>query len=226
MRSDIRHAENHPMLVVGLNRGEALTAEAGAMVTTGGGVEIETTSSERSGVLSSLRRSTAQRETVRMVRFVAEDRSGRVSLAPPLPGDIFRTSIGGESVFVVQAGSFLGAHEDVVVNSTADTKQTLRGDEGLSFLELTGTGPAFLAGYGAVEKRGLKPSDTLTVDTGHVVAFTGDASYELETVAGLKSNVFQDEAVVSHFQGPGNVWIQTRSHEAHLAWLRPYIEED
>lgn len=226
MRSDIRHAENHPLLVVGLNRGEALTAEAGAMVTTAGGVEIETTSRERSGVLSSLRRATAQRETVRMVRFVAEDRSGRVSLAPPLPGDILRTTVRGESLFVVQAGSFLGAHEDVAIDATADTEQTLRGNEGLSFLELAGSGTVFLAGYGAVEKRHLDPNDTLTVNTGHVVAFTGDASYELETVEGLKSNVFQDEAVISHFQGPGDVWIQTRSHEAYLAWLRPHVVED
>ena len=225
MRSDIRHAENHPLLVVGLNSGEALTAEAGAMVTTAGGVEIETMGRERSGVLSSLRRST-QRETVRMVRFVAEGGSGQVSLAPPLPGDILRTVVRDRSIFVVQAGSFLGAHEDVVLNTTADTEQTLRGNEGLSYLELTGTGPAFLAGYGAVEERSLGSSDTLTVDTGHVVAFTGDVSYELETVEGLKSNVFQDEAVISHFEGPGNVWIQTRSHEAHLAWLRPHVVED
>lgn len=226
MRSEVRHAETHPLLVVGLNRGEALTAEAGAMVTTAGGVEIEATRQESSGVLSSLRRATDQREAVRMVRFVAEQSSGQVSLAPPLPGDIIRTMIRDQSLFVVQAGSFLGTDDSVVIDSMADTQQTLRGDEGLSFLELSGSGPAFLAGYGAVEKRTLGPSDTLTVDTGHVVAFTGDASYELETVEGLKSNVFQDEAVISHFQGPGSIWVQTRSHEAYLAWLRPHVTED
>lgn len=226
MRSDIRHAENHPLLVVGLNRGEALTAEAGAMVTTAGGVEIEARrGQDRTGVLSSLRRATDQRESVRLVRFVAENSSGQVTLAPPLPGDIIRTMVRDRSVFVVQAGSFLGAAESVVIDSTADTQQTLRGDEGLSFLELSGSGAAFLAGYGAVEKRTLSPSDSITVDTGHVVAFTGDASYDLETVEGLKSNVFQDEAVISHFQGPGSVWIQTRSHEAYLAWLRPHVRE-
>jgi uncharacterized protein (TIGR00266 family) len=225
MRSEIRHEETHPLLVVGLNRGEALTGEAGAMVTTGGAVEIEATRSESSGVLSSLRRSTEARETVRVVRFVAEGGSGRVSLAPPLPGDIVRTMVRDQSVFVVQSGSFLGAHENVAVDSTADTEQTLRGNEGLSFLELSGSGPAFLAGYGAVEKRNLGASDTLTANTGHVVAFTGNVSYDLETVEGLKSNVFQDEAVVSTFQGPGSVWVQTRSHEAYLAWLRPHVTE-
>lgn len=226
MRSEIRHAETHPLLVVGLDRGEALTAEAGTLVTTAGGVEIETVERDRTGVLSSLRRATDQRETVRMVRFVAERGSGQVSLAPPLPGDVVRTMVRDQSLFVVQAGSFLGAHDDVLVDSTADTQQTLRGDEGLSFLELSGSGPAFLAGYGAVENRSLDPGESLTVDTGHVVAFTGGVSYDLETVEGLKSNVFQDEAVISHFQGPGSVWVQTRSHEAYLAWLRPHVKED
>jgi uncharacterized protein (TIGR00266 family) len=225
MRSEIRHEETHPLLVVGLNRGEALTAEAGAMVTTGGGIEIEATKSESSGMLSSLRRGTDTREAVRLVRFVAENGSGRVTLAPPLPGDVVRTMVRDQSLFVVQSGSFLGAHENVTVDATADTEQTLRGDEGLSFLELSGSGPAFLAGYGAVEQRTLGPSDTITVNTGNVVAFTGDATYDLETVEGLKSNVFQDEAVISRFQGPGSVWIQTRSHEAYLAWLRPHVTE-
>lgn len=130
-----------------------------------------------------------------------------------------------QSLFVVQAGSFLGTHENVIIDSMADTQQTLRGNEGVSFLELSGRGPAFLAGHGTVEERSLSPSDSITVDTGHVVAFTGDVSYDLETIEGLKSNVFQDEAVISHFQGPGSVWIQTRSHEAHLAWLRPHVTE-
>lgn len=225
MRSDIRHPENHPLLVVGLDRGEAITAEAGAMVTTAGAVDIEATERDNAGVLSSLRRATDQRDSVSLVRFVAEGGSGQVTLAPPLPGDIVRTMIPEESLFVVQAGSYLGTHDEVIVNSTADTRQPLKGDEGLSFLELAGSGPAFLAGYGAVEKHTLDPSETVTVDTGHVVAFTGNVSYDLETVTGLKSNVFQDEAVISHFTGPGTVWIQTRSHESHLAWLTPHILE-
>lgn len=225
MRSDIRHAENHPLLVVGLDRGEAITAEAGAMVTTAGAVDIEATERDNAGVLSSLRRATDQRESIRLVRFVADGGTGQVTLAPPLPGDVIRTMTRNESVYVVQAGSFLGTHEDVTVNSTADTRQPLRGTEGLSFLELAGSGPVFLAGYGAVEKHALDPSDSFTVDTGHVVAFTGDVSYDLETVAGLKSNVFQDEAVISHFTGPGTVWVQTRSHESHLAWIAPHLLE-
>ena len=226
MRSEIRHEETHPLLAVGLDRGEALTAEAGAMVTTAGGIEIEATRGESSGMLSSLRRGTSSREAVRVVRFVAENGSGQVTLAPPLPGDIVRTMIRDEPVFVVQSGSFLGAAETVTVDATADTDQPLRGDEGLSFLRLAGSGPAFLAGYGAVESRRLDRSDSVTVNTGNVVAFTGEVTYDLETVEGLKSNVFQDEAVISRFQGPGQVWIQTRSHEAYLAWLRPHVTED
>ncbi|MFB6113598.1 MAG: TIGR00266 family protein [Halodesulfurarchaeum sp.] len=225
MRSDISHPENHPLLVVGLDRGEAITAEAGAMVMTAGAVDIESTGGRNSGVFSSLRGDTDDKESIRLVRFVADGGSGQVQLAPPLPGDVVRVPVRDQSVYVVQAGSFLGAHDGVILDSTADTQQPLRGNEGLSFLELSGTGPSFLAGYGAVETHTLSGSDSLRIDTGHVVAFTADVSYDLETVSGLKSNVFQDEAVISTFEGPGTVWIQTRSHEAHLAWLKPYVRE-
>ncbi|MFB6094675.1 MAG: TIGR00266 family protein [Halanaeroarchaeum sp.] len=220
MRAEIRHADAEPTLVVGLGSGDAITAEAGTLVTVGEGVTMQRP--EEGGVLDSIRKRLSDRTPVRVVRFVAET-AGEVTLAPPLPGEIARIAIPEDPLYVVQAGSFLAAHDEVDLQSATDGGPTLRGEQ-LSFLQLRGTGPAFIAGYGAVEERRLNRGDRLTADAGHVIAFTG-VSHELETVAGLKSAVFEDEGVVSRFRGPGRVWLQSRSHDAHLAWLQPQLAE-
>ncbi|MFB6133702.1 MAG: TIGR00266 family protein [Halanaeroarchaeum sp.] len=220
MRAELRHQEAQPTLIVGLGSGEAITAEAGTMMTVGDGVTM--LRPEDGDVLASIRERLSDRTPIRVVRFVAET-AGEVSLAPPLPGQIVRISASETPVYVVQSGSFVAAHDDVDLRSTADSEHTLRGEE-LSFLHLVGSGPAFLAGYGGIETRTLSRGDRLTANAGHVIAFTG-VSHELETVDGLKSAVFDDEGVVSRFRGPGTVWLQTRSHDAHLAWLQPQLSE-
>ena len=220
MRAEIRHGDTHPTLVIGLGSGDAVTAEAGTMMAVGDGVTMQRP--EEGGVLDSIRKRISDRTPIRVVRYVAET-AGEVTLAPPLPGDIVRISVPEDPLYVVQAGSFVAAHDDVSLRSTSDGEQTLRGEE-LSFLQLVGSGSAFIAGYGAVERRTLNRGDQLTADAGHVIAFTG-VSHELETVQGLKSAVFDDEGVVSRFRGPGRVWLQTRSHDSLLAWLQPQLEE-
>ncbi|AKH96883.1 TIGR00266 family protein [Halanaeroarchaeum sulfurireducens] len=220
MRVEVRHEDSHPILVIGLGSGDAITAEAGTMMTVGDGVTMQ--QPEEGGVLDSIRKRLSDRTPIRVARFVAET-AGEVMLSPPLPGDIVRVPVGDDPINVVQAGSFVAAHDNVSLRSTSSREHTLRGEE-LSFLQLTGSGSAFLAGYGAIETRSLNRGDRLTADAGHVIAFTG-VSHELETVKGLKSAVFEDEGVVSRFRGPGTVWLQTRSHDSHLAWLQPQLAE-
>lgn len=220
MRAEVRHGDSHPTLVIGLGSGDAITAEAGTTMSVGEGVTMQRP--EEGGVLDSIRKRLSDRTPIRVVRYVAET-AGEVTLAPPLPGEIVRIPVTEDPLYVVQAGSFMAAHDEVTLRSTSDQEHTLRGEE-LSFLQLVGSGPAFIAGYGAIEQRTLNRGDRLTADAGHVIAFTG-VSHELETVEGLKSAVFTDEGVVQHFRGPGRVWLQTRSHDSLLAWLQPQLEQ-
>ena len=61
------------------------------------------------------------------------------------------------------------------------------------------------------------------VDTGHIVAFDGSASFDVRRVGGLKSTLFSGEGLVCEFSGPGTVWLQTRNQDALLAWLIPRL---
>ncbi len=64
---------------------------------------------------------------------------------------------------------------------------------------------------------------TITVDTGHVVAFSDGVGYKLTKVGGLGSALLGGEGLVMNFSGNGKVWIQSRNISALAARLMPFM---
>ena len=219
MDATIDHRPSFALLTVDLQAGEAVRAEAGAMVAKDDGIDVETGAS--GGLLGSLKRSVLGGESFFQNTFTAES-AGSVSLAPALPGDVVRHDLAEETLYV-QSGSYLASDPSIGLDTSFGGAKTFFGSEGLFLLELTGSGPAFLASYGAIQERDLDPGERYTVDTGHIVAFEGSASFDVRRVGGLKSTLFSGEGLVCEFEGPGRVWLQSRSQDAFLSWLIPQL---
>lgn len=218
MDHEIEYRPTFATLEVALAADEEIVAEAGALVSHSDGVRIET--GARGGVFGALKRAFGG-ESFFVNTYAAPD-GGQVTFAPPLPGDVVHRPLADESL-IVQSGSYLAAGTDVRVNSRWGGAKTFLGGEGLFMLELSGTGPAFLSSYGAIHPVELADGEQFTVDTGHLVAFEPSVDYRIETIGGLKSTLFSGEGVVSTFTGPGTLWLQTRSHDALVAWLAPKL---
>lgn len=210
------------LLTVDLDAGETIRAEAGAMVSHSDGVEIET--SANGGILGSLKRSVLGGESFFQNTYTATT-DGHVTLAPPLPGDIVAHELSDET-FYVQSGSYLASDDGLALDTEFGGARTFFGGEGLFLLKLTGSGPVFLSSYGAIHEVDLDAGETYTVDTGHIVAFEGGVDFDVSRVGGLKSTLFSGEGLVAKFQGPGRVWIQSRSEDAFLAWLIPKLPKN
>ncbi|WP_121821719.1 TIGR00266 family protein [Halostella salina] len=220
MEHEVRHRPSFALLDVSLNRGESITAEAGAMVSHSDGIDI-TTDRGDSGLLSSVKRSVFGGESFFRNTFEATD-PGNVTLAPPLPGDVVHQELQSETLYV-QSGSYLAADRDIDLDTEFGGGKTFFGGEGLFLLRLTGTGDAFLSSYGAVEPVTLDPGERYVVDTGHIVAFEDQVSFDVRKVGGLKSTLFSGEGLVCEFEGQGTVWLQSRSQDAFLSWLVPQL---
>jgi len=218
MDSEIRHRPSYALLDLDLAAGEAVAAEAGAMVSHSPGIEVSTESS--GGLLNSLKRSVLGGESFFLNTFTARE-AGEVTLAPPLPGDVVSHDL-GETLFV-QSGSYLAAEESVEMDTEFGGGSTFFGGEGLFLLRLEGQGRTFLSSYGAIETVDLDAGDEYVVDTGHIVAFEGTADFDVRRIGGLKSTLFSGEGLVCEFTGPGRVWLQSRSQDAFLAWLIPKL---
>jgi uncharacterized protein (TIGR00266 family) len=199
---------------------ESIQAEAGAMVSMSGDIQIETTM--KGGLLKSLARSMLGGESFFTNSFRASNRGGEVLLAPNLPGDIFTMQLSGQS-YLVQSGSFLASSQEIQTDAKWSGAKTFFGGEGFFMLRCSGSGTLVLSSYGAIHEVELSAGQVYTVDTGHLVAFPETIGFRVRAVGGLKSTFLSGEGLVVDLTGPGKVLLQTRSESAFLGWLIPKL---
>lgn len=201
------------ILSIKIGEGEKVTAEAGAMVSMDGTVNIET--KMQGGLGGALKRSLLGGESFFMNHFTG---SGEVTFASSVPGDIKHVQMTGNTLFV-QSGSFICSAGDITVDTKFGGAKTFFSGEGLFLLKIHGTGDLFISSYGAMTERELVSGQELKVDTGHMVSFDESVKYEVKKVGGLKSTMLSGEGLVAQFTGPGKVVMQTRSLSAFVGLL-------
>jgi uncharacterized protein (TIGR00266 family) len=219
MQHEILYQPSYSLLKVKLQQGESILAEAGAMVSMSGGVEIETKA--RGGVFGALKRSFLGGESFFVNTFKASA-DEELTLAPSLPGDIASIGLKGNTVFA-QSGAYIASSPEIQVDTSWGGAKTFFSKEGFFLLKLTGTGNLFLSSYGAIHQIDLAVGQKYIVDTGHMVAFEETVQYNVTRVGGLKSTLFSGEGLVVELTGPGKIYIQTRSADAFLSWLIPQL---
>jgi len=220
MQVEIRYRPSYSLALVKLDPGEAIRAEAGAMVSMSPGLALET--KVTGGLLAGLKRSFLGGESFFMNTYRAPAQGGEIALAPVLPGDMIVRELRDESL-LVQSGSYVASSEGINLDTKWSGARTFFAREGLIMLRVSGTGKLILSSYGAIHEVDLGPGESYTVDTGHLVAFTEGMGFKVRAVGGLKSTLFSGEGLVVDLTGPGKVLIQTRSEDAFLAWLIPKL---
>ncbi|ASJ10200.1 TIGR00266 family protein [Thermococcus sp. P6] len=218
MKYEILHRPSFSLLEVELENGEAVQAEAGAMVHMSPNVRIETKA--RGGVFGALKRSILTKESFFINLFRAEGGKGLIGLAPPYMGDIKAFELDG--TLYAQSGAFLASSEGVNIDTKWGGARSFFGREGLFLLKMTGRGTVFLSSFGAIYRKELH-NERFVIDTGHMVAFSEGLNFRIKRVGGLKSTLFSGEGLVAEFEGTGTLYIQTRSMDSFLSWLIPYL---
>jgi uncharacterized protein (TIGR00266 family) len=219
MHVDIRYSPSFALGVITLPPGGEVKAEAGAMTSMSGGVEIETTA--QGGLLKGLKRSMLGGESFFINTFTAPS-GGELTVAPTLPGDIVRMRA-GHAAMMVQSGSWLASDPAVDVDTKWGGARTFFSGEGLFLLRCSWAGDMIVSSFGAIERRDLADGEVLKIDTGHIVAFAEGISYQVSKVGGWKSTLLSGEGLVATFTGPGALWLQTRSPADFIGWLTPQL---
>ena len=209
-------------LKVKLAPGEAVTAEAGAMLAMEGDLSIETRTA--GGVLRGILRRMAVGETVFLNTFRAGPRGGTVWLAPSVPGDIRYLELRGGGI-VVQDYAYLAHHGDVDYELKWKGLRGLLAEpgSGLIWMRVYGRGGVWINSYGALELIELKPGEEVTVDNAHLVAMDDAVDFTVGKFGGWKSFLFGGEGLVVRLKGPGRVYVQTRTLDTFAELLRRFI---
>ena len=219
MDIEIIHRPSYSLAIAKLTPNERIRAEAGAMVSMSGDVQIETKA--EGGILKSLGRAVLGGESFFQNFFVASAAGGEVTLAPELPGDIAVIEMSG-SKLMIQAGSYMASESTVELTAKVSVKAFMSA-EGISMLEASGSGTLLVSSYGAIFEKNLGAGEKYIVDTSHLVAFDGTMAVQPKTVGGMKSTLFSGEGLVVELTGPGKIYIQTRSPQALINWIIPQI---
>ncbi|BAW31295.1 MAG TPA: TIGR00266 family protein [Methanothermobacter sp.] len=218
MKYDIIHKPSFSLVEVELEAGESIKAEPGAMVSMSENIQVETSSG---GVFKALGRVLGG-ENLFLNTFHAMDRKGKIELAPAYTGDIEAIEL--EGTIYAQSGSYLASATDIEIETKFGGFKTFFAREGLFLLRLTGYGPLFLSSFGGIYKRRIE-NERFIIDTGHVVAFTDGLDFKVRKFSGIKSTIFGGEGLIAEFTGNGTVYVQTRSVDSFVNWLRPYLPQ-
>jgi uncharacterized protein (TIGR00266 family) len=204
-----------------LDPGEAVVAEAGAMMYLEDGIQMETIfgdgSGQQKGILGALMGAGKRLLTGESLFMTVYQNQGqgkrKAAFAAPYAGKIIPmnlATLGGE--MLCQKESFLAAAKGVSIGIAFQKRlgTGLFGGEGFIMERLQGDGWAFIHAGGTMEEKTLAAGETLRVDTGCVVAYQPTVDFDIETISGIKSALFGGEGLFfAVLRGPGRIWLQS-----------------
>jgi uncharacterized protein (TIGR00266 family) len=218
MKFEVKYGPAYALGVVSMDSGEAIQAVTGAMVSMSDAITIQT--DMKGGLMAGLKRSVLGGESLFINTFTANS-PGELTLAPPLPGDVFTIELQG--TLMLQSGSLLALTADVAFDTKWGGAKTFFSGEGLFLVRCTGSGTVLASSYGAIEERTLGGGESYTIDSSHVVGFEETVQYEVKKSGGWKTTILGGEGLVVKLTGPGRIYMQTRSPQEFLGWLIPKL---
>ena len=219
MEVEVRHSPSFAVARLVLDPDEQVRGESGVMMATSAGVSVE--ASTQGGVMKGLKRSFLGGESLFITTFTAPSSGGWVDVAHHLAGDIIPAGVTPDQPMSITKGCWLASSPGIELDTKWGGFKNLFGGEGGFLIHATGHGTVLLACYGALDTISLGEGESVTVDSGHVVAFGPTVRSQVRKVTGgvvqmLKSG----EGLVFDFSGPGWVMTQSRNPSALEAWIR------
>lgn len=222
MRYEILYQGAFALLKVGMEQGDTVKAESGAMVSMSPTLELKGTTD--GGIMRGLGRMLSG-EKFFFQEINAARGDGEVLLAPVTMGDIQAIELDGSYKLLVQKDGFLAGTEGIEVRTKMQnlTRGMFSG-EGFFIVEISGKGTVFLSSYGAIHEVKLAHGEEIVIDNGHLVAWPGYMQYSIEKSSrGWISSVTSGEALVCRFRGEGTILIQSRNPAGFGNWISKYI---
>lgn len=222
MNFDIVHRPGNAAAKVGLEAGETLTAEAGAMIAMSPNISITTTTHKKGsgGMLKAIKRKLAG-ESFFLNHFDAPG-GGEVWLSTALPGDMLVQELDATAL-IVQSGSYVAHGSGIDVDLGWQGFKSFLSGEGAFWLRISGAGPVLLASFGAIYP--VQVDGEYIVDSGHIVAFEETLDFKLSKAgSSWIHSMLGGEGLVCRFSGRGTVWCQSHQRKGFGHSLRPHLK--
>ena len=198
--------------LVKLAPGEQFISESGAMYRVSNNITIDVTTKARGsgGLLGGLKRMFAGENFFFSTYTCTGGSSGEVGLAPTMQGEVCRIDCDGTRKWLCTGGSYLGSSPSLAINTQFQGLKGMFTGESVSFVEVSGPGQLLVSAFGHINQ--LQVNGTLTVDTGHVVAFEDSLTYTpTKASSGWIQSYLSGEGIVLKFTGHGRIYVQSHN---------------
>jgi len=223
MKYEIKYKPSYAMLLVTLDQGETITAEAGAMTYMDPTIEAHTRKREKS-LLGTLGLSIIGGQSFWVNDYTATSGQGEAAFAAAPVGDIETLEVKPNQGYIIQKSAYIASTQGVDLDVKWEGFTRGLFGQGLFMLKATGNGNLFINTFGAIDKHTLQPNQTLIVDNFHLVAFSNTCNYKVTKFGGLKETLLGGEGLVTQITGPGDVHIQTKNLQEFVEWLWTLLE--
>ena len=219
MKYDVRYKPSFATVFVTLQPGETLIAEAGAMASMDGNLTIETQFS--GGFVSALLKAFLGGESMFINTFSNHsNKPQEVVLTQSTIGDITRIEL-NNSELCLQPGAYMAHAGNVNLGVHWAGFSSWLAGEGLFKLKVSGNGIVFIGAYGGLSKHHVK--NDYIVDTGHLVAYDPSLKMNIKMSGGLLGSITSGEGLVNRITGNGEIYLQSRSVDGLVSFLRPKV---
>ena len=216
MNLEIRHNPAFSIVRATIHAGEEIRIESGAMMAMSGGVQMD--AKMEGGLKKGLMRSVLGGESLFITKMTGSKEGDWVDAAARLPGDLAVLDVDG--AMNLTKGSWLLSGTGVEIDTKWGGFKNLVGGEGGFLVHASGTGQVVCSCYGAMQTYDIAAGESLTLDSGHLVAWETDLNYTTRMInSGIMKSLKSGEGLVFDFTGPGRVWAQTRNPGELVAWL-------
>ena len=222
-RYEIKYQPSYSMLVLSLNEGQAVVAEAGAMTYMTPNIQVRTRAREKS-ILGTLGISILGGQSLFVNDYWPTQGQGEIGLVSAPVGDIMKIDVAGDRGYIIQKSAYVASSPTVSLDIQWQGFTKGLFGQGLFMIKTAGEGELFINCFGAIDKHILKPGETIVVDNFHLVGFSDSCQYQVQKFGGWKETLLSGEGLVTQIAGPGEVLIQTKNIRELVEWLWVLLE--
>lgn len=220
MKTTIDGAPAFAHLHVDLDPGESIVTESDAMVSMA--PEISVKARLNGGIVDGLKKKFLGNESLFLAVYGnGREKPLRVTIAPPLPGEIGEIDLAGGRTLFLRPGAYLCSTPDVKVAVRYAGVKSWMARSGLFCLTAWGTGKVWYSAFGGLLDKEI--DGEYIVDTGHLVGYESQIKLSIQLPGTVFSSILGGEGIVTRLEGKGRIAVQTRSLSGFASWLNPRL---
>lgn len=215
-------------VIFNCKKNQSIVSNQGRMSYMDNTFDVKTSS--RGGLLQGFKRMFTT-TSMFLTEYIAEENNSNICFANFLPGDMFSLKINFNDKITLGSNALVCMTNNISVQTRMRLKGILTNEnpflsDVLLNKDTNQSGMVWLSSYGGYKKINLKKNEKVKINAGLFLAAQSSIRYKLGTVGGLKSTFLSGEHIMMVFEGPAEIYIQTRDINSFEHFILKHVNQN